>query len=212
MRAVTIVDTSVANIASMQVAFDRLGFKSELTSNASKIANDEFVVLPGVGSFEAGMKRLLETGIAISIVERVSKGQPTLAVCLGLQLLCDASEESPGVPGLGIVPVKVQRFGNGLKVPQLGWNMVQPASTLVEEQVYEGLEMVDEGYAYFANSYRITTAPEGWGHATTKYGTSFVSALWKDNVLACQFHPELSGSWGLNLLSRWAQGANHVNV
>ena len=110
-----------------------------------------------------------------------------------MQLLCAAIEESPDTAGLGIVPETVTRFSGDLPVPQLGWNMVEP----------NGSTSLAPGWAYFANSYKVPRLPDSWSGATTDYGGTFVSAMERGAVLACQFHPELSGTWGSNLLRRW---------
>jgi imidazole glycerol phosphate synthase glutamine amidotransferase subunit len=127
------------------------------------------------------------------LTDRIKGGRPTLAICLGMQLLCASSEENPDSKGLGIVPGTVTRFAPDLRVPQLGWNMVQP----------DGVTSLEAGWAYFANSYKVPSLPEGWSGAITDYGGSFVSAMERGAVLACQFHPELSGAWGSSLLRRW---------
>lgn len=125
---------------------------------------------------------------------RIRDGRPTLAICVGMQLLAVASTESPGATGLGVVAETVDRFGNNVAVPQLGWN---------EVMVDNGLRFISPGWAYFANSYRMNRAPEGWLGAKSWHGEEFISGLERDAVLACQFHPELSGSWGANVLAKW---------
>ena len=196
MPSAFVIDTGVANIASMRVALDRLDIQNQLTVQPSDVACGDLVILPGVGSFRAGIDRLRELQLDKPVIERIAAGKPTLAVCLGMQMLCESSDESPGVQGLGILPVKVSRFQAPQKIPQLGWNEVLTRCS----------GPVDSGYAYFANSYCIEQQPPGWDVAKTVYGCSFVSAAWRDRVLACQFHPELSGRWGLALMRRWADG------
>ena len=129
---------------------------------------------------------------------RVESGRPTLAICLGLQLLVDASDEAPGQPGLGVISGRVGRFPSGVKVPQLGWNrvMAEPSCRLL-----------GSGTAYFANSYRLEGIPEGWSAATSEHGGTFVAGLERGAVLACQFHPELSGEWGEGVLRRWIEAS-----
>ena len=158
------------------------------------VRDAEQLVLPGVGAFGAGMARLTELGLVEPLRERLGDERPTLVVCLGLQLLCAASEESPGVAGLGIFDLTVGRFEKAPIVPQLGWNLVKPS---------EGCRLLEEGYAYFANSYRITEPPPGFHAAHAHHGERFVAAFERGPVLACQFHPELSGAWGQALLARW---------
>lgn len=196
---VHIVDTGVANIASMKAAFRRLGAEPTLTRDAQSIESGDRVVLPGVGAFGAGMEMLREADLAEPLRRRLAEPRPTLAVCLGMQLLADGSEESPGVDGLGVIEARVGRFGEDVRVPQFGWNEVEPTSDC---------EMLRPGYAYFANSYRLATPPPGWACALTEYGGDFVSAMERGPVLACQFHPEISSSWGLNLLERWLEQGN----
>lgn len=191
---VHIIETGVANIASMLAAFERLGAEPRLTRDADEVRGADFVVLPGVGAFAAGMARLEELGMRELLVERSDADRPLLAVCLGLQLLCAASEESPGVEGLGVVDGTVERFPSEVRVPQFGWNRVVAD---------EGCELLTSGYAYFANSYRLGEAPEGWCAGRAEHGGDFVAAMERGRLLACQFHPEISGAWGLNLLRRW---------
>ena len=129
--------------------------------------------------------------------ERVAAGRPTLAICLGMQLLGTASEESPGAEGLGVFPATARRFPSTVVAPQLGWNEVRPA---------EGARILARGYAYFANSYRLESVPDGWTGTLADHGGPFVAALERGDVVACQFHPELSGAFGRGLLTRWLGG------
>jgi imidazole glycerol phosphate synthase glutamine amidotransferase subunit len=154
------------------------------------------VILPGVGAFGAAIYRVGALGLAAALRERIEAGRPTLAVCVGMQLLNRESEESPGATGLEVIDETVTRFDDRVTVPQMGWNRVEPGP---------GCRLVEPGWAYFANSYRIDRVPEGWVGARTDHGGEFVSALEKGDVLACQFHPELSGQWGAGLLDRWLQ-------
>jgi imidazole glycerol phosphate synthase glutamine amidotransferase subunit len=117
-----------------------------------------------------------------------------LAICLGLQILAEESEENPGVRGLGVLPATVTRFADGLRVPQLGWNRVAAG---------DGARLLEDGAAYFANSFKLDNVPPGWTGATADHGGEFVAALERGPVLACQFHPELSGHWGQTLIERW---------
>jgi imidazole glycerol-phosphate synthase subunit HisH len=191
-----IVPTGVANTASVIAAFRRLDVGPVLASDPTMLEEAERVVLPGVGAFGPAMDRIDQLGMREAITTRIAEGLPTLAICLGMQLLCDSSEESPDSVGLGIVQQSVTRFTGDLKVPQLGWNNVQPGD----------FAWLEPGWAYFANSYMVPGLPEGWSGATTDYGGSFVSAMARGAVLACQFHPELSGAWGSTLLRRWVRG------
>jgi len=189
-----IVPTGVANIASVIGAFTRLGETPTESLDPGIVERAAAVIVPGVGAFGAAMSRLESADLRSALTERIDAGRPTLAVCVGMQLLCGASEESPGTVGLSVIEDKLTRFGSGQRVPQLGWNRVQapPDSKFLES-----------GWAYFANSYRLTEAPPGWLASTSDYDGQFVAALERRNVLACQFHPELSGPWGAKLLTRW---------
>lgn len=192
-QRIAVIVTGVANTASVLAAWRRLGADARPTEDPDVVRRADRVELPGVGSFGAAMERLRVLGIDQALRERVQAGRPTLAVCVGLQVLCDASEESPGETGLGLVPGTVRRFPGTVRVPQFGWN-----------RVFASLAgPVGNGYAYFANSYRLPEAPVGFSAATADHGGPFVAALWRGDVLACQFHPELSGAWGLAMLDRW---------
>lgn len=195
---VAIIATGIANTASVEAAFARLGAEVDHTTDATVVERARAVVLPGVGSFGAGMDVLRRLGLVEVLKARVGQGHATLAVCLGLQLLCRGSEESPGVEGLGVLDAVVRRFADTVSVPQFGWNRVRAG---------EGSRLIEDGYAYFANSYRIGVedgvSDNGWTCATTEYAGPFVSAVERGAVLGCQFHPEISGAWGQALLGRW---------
>lgn len=191
---VVIVRTGVANTASVGAAFERLDTPTTITDDPAGVEDARLLVLPGVGSFEAGMARLTEAGLVEPLARRISDGRPTLAICLGMQLLCRASEESPGVDGLGCLEAVLIRFTSAPTVPQIGWNRIDPVP---------GAAIIEPGFAYFANSYRLTSAPPGWTPAWSDYAGPFVAALERGPILACQFHPELSGPYGLDLMARW---------
>jgi imidazole glycerol phosphate synthase glutamine amidotransferase subunit len=200
-REVTIIATGVANTASIAAAFRRCGAVTVLTDDPELVEAAGRVVLPGVGSFAAGIQRLRARGLAEVVARRFRGDRPTLAVCLGLQLLCARSDEAPGVAGLGVIDSEVRRFPAGARTPHFGWNSVE---------VNGNCSVIHPGYAYYAHSYRITEAPPGWAVATTLHGAPFVAALERGSVCACQFHPELSGAWGQSLLERWlaSEGAD----
>lgn len=194
-REVAIVRTGVANIASVASALRRFGHSPVLVREGREIERAELLILPGVGAFGAGMDALRELGLVESLRERVQTDRPTLAICLGLQLLCESSEESPGAEGLGVIPMRVSRLGgSGLRLPQFGWNRAEadPECTVL-----------GDGFAYYANSYALRAAPEGWRAAWSDYGGRFVAGLERGAVVVAQFHPELSGPFGHELLSRW---------
>jgi imidazole glycerol-phosphate synthase subunit HisH len=195
---VAVVPTGTANLASVIAAFTRLGARSSVVDEADRLAIADRVVLPGVGSFGAAIDAVDRLGLRTALADRIAEGRPTLAVCVGMQLLASLSEESQGASGLGVIESAVTRFPRGVRVPQLGWNRVEAGA---------GARLIEDGWAYFANSYRIDEVPEGWIGAATDHGGQFVSAIERGDVLACQFHPELSGEWGSAVLARWLGGA-----
>lgn len=196
-KNVAVVPTGTANTASVNAAFRRLGAEPTPANGPDDVRFAEYVVLPGVGAFGAAMGRIDEQGLRDSLIDRIEEGRPTLAICLGMQLLGEKSDESPSISGLGAIPARITRLPQGLTVPQLGWNRVAPDPSS---------RFVQPGWAYFANSYKLATVPDGWIGARTEYGGGFVSAIERGDVLACQFHPELSGAWGADLLRRWLDG------
>jgi imidazole glycerol phosphate synthase glutamine amidotransferase subunit len=195
MRRVAIVPTGTANLASVEAAIRRLGAVPEIASEPAAIAAASHVMLPGVGAFGASLAKLREHGLDRALIDRIARDLPTIAICVVHQLLFEASAESPGVAGLGIVQATVERFPAGVRVPQFGWNQVEAAAEC---------NLLESGYAYFANSYRATAAP-GWRVASAEHGGWFVAAMEKGNVIGCQFHPELSGAYGEALLSRFLE-------
>jgi imidazole glycerol phosphate synthase glutamine amidotransferase subunit len=193
---VAIVRTGVANVASVETALRALRVVPRSVTNASELADARAVVLPGVGSFGAASRELLRAGLWDALREFIAAERPTLAICLGMQLLADASEEYPGAQGLGLVQGTVSRFPDSVRVPQLGWNRIEAGEDCV---------LLESGHACFANSYRLAVAPPGWAAAWSDHGGPFVAALERGPVLACQFHPELSGAFGRALLARWLE-------
>lgn len=189
MTAVTIIDTGIANTASVSAAFKRLGCIPILTHEPQRVEQSALVVLPGVGSFGEGIRSLRANGLDRVVIERIEQGRPLLGICLGLQMLCMASEESPGIEGLGVIDAMVTRFPQAARTPQHGWNRV------------------GDGHAYFSNSYRIVSIPDGWEGELSDHAGPFVASLRRERVLACQFHPELSGAWGAGLLQSWIENA-----
>ena len=200
---VVVVPTGTANVASVLAGLRRAGAAPRIASDASEVEGAPGVVLPGVGALAAAMGRLHAGGFVEVLRDRLYAGRPTLAICLGLQLLVEDSEESGAVEALGVVPGRVTRFPDAVRVPQMGWNQVVPGP---------GCRLLRPGWAYFANSFRIVTAPPDWDAAMTDYAGPFVAALERGPLLACQFHPELSGSWGRDLLTRWVDAARDGGV
>jgi len=191
---VAIVKTGTANMASVAAALRRLGCEPRITESVSDVVEAERLVLPGVGTLAAAMERIESMDMVSALKKRMEEGSPTLAICLGMQVLCEGSEESPDVEGLGVIPGTTKRFPEGLRVPQLGWNLIE-----VEAEA----EVLRTGYVYFANSYRLVEVPEGWRVARCDYGGEFIAAVERGPVVACQFHPELSGRLGMDIIERW---------
>lgn len=194
---VLVVATGTANTASMLAGVFRAGGVPRLSDDPAAIERAGAVVLPGVGTLGAAMAGLEARGLDAVLARRMREGRATLAVCLGLQLLCEGSDESPATAGLGILPARVARLEGEVRVPHMGWNQVVPTGG------DEAPGLVEPGYAYFAHSYRLATAPAGWRVSVVDYGGRWVAAVERGAVLACQFHPELSGTWGTALLARW---------
>lgn len=196
MADVLILPTGTANLASVQAAFEKLGKKTVLATDPDMIRNAPHVVLPGVGTFGSTMAGLQGAGFDHAIAERVRNALPTLAMCVGLQVMFETSDESPEAEGLGVVEGHVGRFSDQIRVPQFGWNHLEPAA---------GCRFLEPGYAYFANSFRVQAAP-GCTTAHADHGEPFIAAFERGRVLACQFHPELSGAFGHKLIQRWLKG------
>jgi imidazole glycerol phosphate synthase glutamine amidotransferase subunit len=194
---VVVVRTGAANLASVVAAFERLDRSVQVTDNSFAVRSAKRAVLPGVGSFAPVARRLHENGMGEALLHRVEEDLPTLAVCLGLHLLAAGSEEGEDAAGLGVLEVTASRFPDSVVVPQLGWNSIDADG---------GCRLLRDGAAYFANSFRITEQPPGWHVAWSDHGGPFVAAVERGNVLGCQFHPELSGQWGHDLMDRWLAG------
>jgi imidazole glycerol phosphate synthase glutamine amidotransferase subunit len=193
---VAVIATGTANLASVLAALRRADVDPVVTSDQAVVRQAKHVVLPGVGAFAAALERLRLHGLDEALLERMYAERPTLGICLGLQLFARGSEENPGTPGLALWDVEVRRFATDVRTPQLGWNRVR---------ALPGAELLQDGWAYFANTYHLARVPEGWTAAMAEHGGSFVAALERGTALACQFHPELSGRWGHELLCRWLE-------
>ena len=196
---VTVVRTSTANLASVVTAFERFGCSVRTTADPRVVSGSDRVVLPGVGAFAAAQSAIDSRGLEDVLRDRMLRDRPTLGICLGMQLMAQGSEEAPGVAGLGVLDGVLETYGSGrpeLRVPQMGWNLVTPAPEC---------RIVPEGFAYFANSYRLATVTRGWLPVWSEYGGRFLAAVERGAVVGCQFHPELSGAYGKALISRWLE-------
>ncbi len=193
---VAIVDSGVANLAAVESALTALSVGYTITGDPEAVCEASHVVLPGVGRFSAGLETLRRRGLDTAIREVHGRGTPLLAICLGMQMLAEGSYESPDTPGLGVVAGRLRRLPDSVRVPHLGWNQVRAD---------EGSRL-PSGTAAFANSFYLPEAPSGWDAAWTTHGTTFVSMLARGRTLACQFHPELSGPFGMGLIRDWLSG------
>ena len=199
-RHVAIIDSGVANLAAVESALTALGVAYTITGDPNVVCKATHAVLPGVGRFSAGLETLRRHGLDEAVREAHERGTPLLAVCLGMQMLGDGSDESPDTPGLGIVSGRFQRLPDSVRVPHLGWNQVSADEN-------SGLP---SGTAAFANSFYLPRPPSGWHAAWTTHGATFVSMLARGRTLACQFHPELSGPFGMGLIRDWLGGELRV--
>lgn len=201
---IAIIDYDAGNLKSVEKAFIRLGADPIITRDRDTILKADYVILPGVGSFGDAMKNLRKFGLDKVIHEVVECGTPFLGICLGLQLLFESSEESPGVEGLGILKGKIMRIpeAEGLKIPHMGWNSLNYPNP---GRLYQGIP--ENNYVYFVHSYYLKAENPGIVVATTDYSTEIHASVEQDNVFACQFHPEKSSEWGLKILDNFI----HIN-
>ncbi|MCR5208305.1 MAG: imidazole glycerol phosphate synthase subunit HisH [Eubacterium sp.] len=197
---IAIVDYGAGNLQSVKKALDYIGAKSEITYDKKKIEKASRVILPGVGSFGDAMDMLRSRGLEKTVIASASGEKPFLGICLGLQLLFKASDESPNAEGLGIFSGEIKRIPSvdGLKVPHMGWNSV---SLIQKDGIFKGIP--DESYFYFVHSYYLSGADTA--AAVTSYGTEIQCAVQKGLVAATQFHPEKSSEAGLTLLRNFAE-------
>jgi len=199
-HGIAIVDYGAGNLRSVEKAFASLGCAAEVTRDPARIAAAAGVVLPGQGAFGACMRGLEGAGLAEPVRAVVRAGRPFLGICVGMQLLFEESEESPGVAGLGLLPGRIVRFPSraGLKVPQMGWNqlhIVQPAPVLAG--IAEG------SWVYFAHSYYPVPTDPGLVATRTAYGVEYASSVWRGNLFAGVFHPEKSQRVGLAIFANF---------
>ncbi len=198
---IAIIDYDAGNLRSVEKAFHFLGEEAKITRDHSEIAKADKVVLPGVGAFGVAMDYLKKYGLVPVIQEVVEQNKPFLGICLGLQLLFSGSEESQGVEGLNLLPGDVLKIpeGEGLKIPHIGWNSLEFSN---EGRLFKGFR--EETYVYFVHSYYLKAKEEEIVKASTYYGTKIHASVEKNNLFACQFHPEKSGQAGLRILQNFA--------
>jgi glutamine amidotransferase len=197
---IAIIDYNAGNLKSVEKALALIGEPSVITSDRREILAADRVILPGVGAFGDAMAQLKKMELDKVIREVAEAGTPFLGICLGLQLLFESSEESPGVDGLHILDGRILRIPDqeGLKIPHIGWNSLKYPN---KGRLFEGIP--EESYVYFVHSYYLKAADERIVCATTDYSTRIHASVEKDNIFACQFHPEKSSSVGLAILKNF---------
>ena len=195
-----IIDYDPGNLKSVEKALLSLGEEAVVTRDRSELLKADKVILPGVGAFGDAMEKIRRYGLYEVIHEVTGRGTPFLGICLGLQLLFERSEESPGAEGLGILKGEILRIPDkpGLKVPHMGWNSLEFSEN---GRLFEGLQK--EPYVYFVHSYYLKAADEGIVTAVTEYGTQIHASVEQGNVFACQFHPEKSSDAGIQILKNF---------
>ena len=199
---IAIIDYDAGNIKSVEKALQKLGAEVIVTRDPDEIRKAGKVILPGVGSFGDAMQNLHSFGLVPVIREVVEKGTPFLGICLGLQLLFDRSEESPGVEGLGLLKGEILRIpdGPGLKIPHMGWNSLDLHG---EGKLFRNVPQ--NAYMYFVHSYYLKASDRDIVKATAEYGVTIDASVEKDNIFACQFHPEKSSDMGMEILKSFME-------
>ncbi|MDD2899865.1 MAG: imidazole glycerol phosphate synthase subunit HisH [Desulfuromonadaceae bacterium] len=204
---IAIIDYGMGNLRSVQKGFERIGSDAVITADPQIVLQADRVVLPGVGAFRDCMHNLEEGGFVEPILKVIAEGRPFLGICVGMQLLFSDSVEFGLYSGLNVIPGHVLRFpdqmtvaGESLKVPQMGWNQLHFNR---RPPAFEGVE--NGSNVYFVHSYYVKPDDSSVIATTTDYGIEFCSSIWKDNVVATQFHPEKSQAIGLQILKNFAE-------
>ena len=200
---IAIIDYGVGNLFSLRCSFSAIGADARVVTTPEMLQEADKIILPGVGAFCDAALKLKESGMQETLLQEVRAGKPLLGICLGMQLLFDESYEYGRHQGLGLIPGTVRpiadRIAPGLKIPHMGWNSLQITR---ETPLFRHIRTGD--HVYFVHSYFADT-PEENLIATTDYGGTLTAAVQKDNVFGCQFHPEKSGSVGLNILKAFCE-------
>lgn len=201
---IAVIDYGVGNLFSVEKAFAALGADVRVTSDEAVIRAADKIVLPGVGAFGDCMKNLEASGLIPVLLDCVAKGKLLLGICVGLQILFDGSEESPGVRGLGLIPGLVKKIqAPGLKVPHMGWNSLAIREPRQKADLFAGLG--EKPYVYFVHSYHAVPEDPAVITSVTEYGEQLTASVAKGNVQATQFHPEKSGDVGLHILKNFIE-------
>lgn len=197
---IAVLDYGIGNLASAQKALVAVGGDAQLVTHPDQAMHADAVVLPGVGAFGACMNALRASGLDSVVFDAVERGLPFLGVCVGMQMLYEASDETPGVAGLGVLPGKIVRMTGDVKLPQMQWNKLQLQK---ESYLFDGLD--EESWFYFVHSY--AAEPTSDVLATCDYGAAVTAVAGRDNIVATQFHPEKSSKAGLQLLRNFVNKA-----
>lgn len=199
---VAIIDYDAGNIRSVEKAVISLGYKAVLTRDADTILAADHVILPGVGAFGDAMDKLTSYGLVDVVRTVADRGIPFLGICLGLQLMFENSEEAPGVEGLGLLKGSILRIPekDGLKIPHIGWNSLRYPSI---GKLFADIQ--EESYVYFVHSYYLQAQEPEIVKAVTEYGVEIHASVEKDNLFACQFHPEKSSDVGMKILQNFLE-------
>jgi glutamine amidotransferase len=202
-----VIDYGAGNLRSVAIALARLGFDPLVTSQPNAVDNADVVILPGVGAAADTMSNLAQRRLVEPIREYIASGRPFLGICMGLQVLFSLSEEGGEHPCLGILPGRVRRLPDGLKVPQMGWNRVRQRSS---HPVFDGIP--DGEFFYFVHSYYAQPEDPSVVIGETDYGVTFPAIVAKDNIVATQFHPEKSAESGLRLYENFLRMAQASSI
>lgn len=199
---ISVIDYGAGNLRSVQKALEFLGFSASVTADRDEILSSDSIILPGVGAFGDCMKNLKERNLINCIYDAVDNKIPFMGICLGLQLMFEESEETPGVSGLGIFKGKIVKIPpqDGLKIPQMGWNSLDFPK---KARIFSGL--CENPFVYFVHSYYAEPTDREIIAATCSYSKNLTVALESENIFATQFHPEKSGNVGLKILKNFAE-------
>jgi glutamine amidotransferase len=195
---IAVIDYGMGNLKSVTNALEKLGADAVVTRDKQVIKASKAIILPGVGAFGKCIENLVNLELLDFIKETIGEGKQYLGICLGMQVLFESSEEAPGIAGMGVLKGTVPRFTGNIKIPHMGWNNIK---IVKETEILRGIE--NSEYFYFVHSYYCSPEDKGIVATTTTYGEEFVSSVQKDNIFACQFHPEKSQKVGLQLLQNF---------
>lgn len=210
--SISIIDYGMGNLRSVQKGFEKKGYEAKIIHTSQEVLDAKALVLPGVGAFKNCLKNLESLKLIDPILRSIASGKPFMGICLGLQILFSESEEFGKTSGLDVIKGKVTRFTTEkpdaesekslthLKIPHMGWNTINIKKTNPYLQ-----NIQDSSFFYFVHSYYVVPKQTDIVTTTTNYGVEFVSSIWKDNIFACQFHPEKSQSVGLQILKNFAE-------